>query len=319
VSIRGATGAKGDTGATGATGAAGADGKDGVDGKDGENYILTEADKDEIAEIAMQNEKGNIVNQIITELQGLPVFGVVDVDKTITVTSQLTDGTYTLKYENADGTTTDIGTIIIGTGGGTGSEPVITGISAKYTGGNVAEGTAVTSLSGITVTATYSDGSTQTVTGHTLSGTINVGSNTITVSYEGFTTTFTVTGTAKEVAPDTTLTWTIGKKIDSSTGTESSSSNYAASNFFEIVDGYTYTLNRTGVKFDAKVCYYGASKNFLSTTSNNVISTDGAKTATIPLISGAKYFRLRGYYGSAITEGTVQYTSLMSATMTATK
>lgn len=75
----------------------------------------------------------------------------------------------------------------------------ITGISATYSGGNVAVGTAVTDLTGIVVTANYSDGSKRTVTGYTLSGTIAEGSNTITVTYEGMTTTFTVTGVAEEV------------------------------------------------------------------------------------------------------------------------
>ena len=75
----------------------------------------------------------------------------------------------------------------------------ITGISATYSGGAVAVGTAVTDLTGIVVTANYSDGSKRTVTGYTLSGTIAEGSNTITVTYEGMTTTFTVTGVAEVV------------------------------------------------------------------------------------------------------------------------
>lgn len=75
----------------------------------------------------------------------------------------------------------------------------ITGISATYSGGNVTAGTSVNELTGIVVTAIYSDGSKQTVTGYTLSGTIAEGSNTITVTYEGMTTTFTVTGVAEEV------------------------------------------------------------------------------------------------------------------------
>lgn len=86
-------------------------------------------------------------------------------------------------------------------GGGGGSEPdtpeiTLTSISATYSGGDVNVGTALTDLTGITVTATYSDGSTETVTGYTLSGEIAEGSNTITVTYQGKTTTFTVTGTA---------------------------------------------------------------------------------------------------------------------------
>lgn len=72
----------------------------------------------------------------------------------------------------------------------------LTSISATYTGGDVAVGTALTDLTGITVTGTYSDGSTSEITGYTLSGEIFEGSNTITVSYDGLTTTFTVTGVA---------------------------------------------------------------------------------------------------------------------------
>lgn len=70
-------------------------------------------------------------------------------------------------------------------------------ISATYTGGDVTVGTELTALTGITVTAHYSDGSTANITGYTLSGTIAEGSNTITVSYDGKTTTFTVIGVAE--------------------------------------------------------------------------------------------------------------------------
>lgn len=72
----------------------------------------------------------------------------------------------------------------------------LVGISAVYTGGEVAVGTALTELDGITVTATYSDGTTAVVTGYTLSGEIAEGSNAITVSYGGKTATVTVVGVA---------------------------------------------------------------------------------------------------------------------------
>lgn len=75
-------------------------------------------------------------------------------------------------------------------------EVTLTSISATYNGGDVAVGTAVTDLTGIVVTAHYSDGSTETVTGYTLSGTIGEGENTVTVSYQGKTATFSVTGVA---------------------------------------------------------------------------------------------------------------------------
>ena len=67
-------------------------------------------------------------------------------------------------------------------------------ISATYTGGNVRVGTSVNSLTGLTVKAHYSDGTSSNVTGYTLSGTIAEGNNTITVTYQELTTTFIVIG-----------------------------------------------------------------------------------------------------------------------------
>ena len=81
----------------------------------------------------------------------------------------------------------------------------MTDITAVYTGGEVAVGTAVTALTGIVVTASYSDGSTEAVTDYTLSGSIAEGNNTVTVTYQGKTATFTVIGVAEsggEEPPD---------------------------------------------------------------------------------------------------------------------
>ena len=89
---------------------------------------------------------------------------------------------------NGNSVSSDIATITI-------MRKTLSSISATYTGGSVSVGTSVNSLTGITVKATYSDGSTETVTGYTLSGSIsNAGNNTITISYGGKSTTITVTG-----------------------------------------------------------------------------------------------------------------------------
>jgi hypothetical protein len=74
-----------------------------------------------LVETALEAEKGSIIQSIVAELQTFPVFGYIDENNAITVTSLLLDGTYTLKYENEDGTKTEIGTIIVGTGTGEGS------------------------------------------------------------------------------------------------------------------------------------------------------------------------------------------------------
>ena len=81
--------------------------------------------------------------------------------------------------------------------GGDTAEKTLTSITAAYSGGSVPVGTAVSSLRGVTVTAHYSDGSAAPVTGFTLSGSIAEGENTVTVTYQGKTDTFTVTGTAE--------------------------------------------------------------------------------------------------------------------------
>lgn len=75
----------------------------------------------------------------------------------------------------------------------------LTGIEASYSGGTVSAGTTLDQLTGITVTATYSDGSTATVTDYTMSGTLTAGQdNTVTVTYQGMTATFTVTVESEE-------------------------------------------------------------------------------------------------------------------------
>lgn len=86
----GETGPKGDTGATGATGPTGPKPVKGTD-------YWTEADQEAI------------VQQVITAL-GTPVFGTIDANNNITLTGKLTDGTYTIKYEDGEGNVTTIGT-----------------------------------------------------------------------------------------------------------------------------------------------------------------------------------------------------------------
>lgn len=80
--------------------------------------------------------------------------------------------------------------------------PTLQSITATYSGGDVEEGTDATALTGIVVTGHYSDGSTKTETGWTISGAVGVGQNTFTISYSGKTTTITVTGTAKPSEPE---------------------------------------------------------------------------------------------------------------------
>ena len=112
-------------------------------------------------------------------------------------------------------------------------EATLSSISATYSGGDVAVGTAVTDLTGIVVTAHYSDGSNATVTGYTLNGTIAEGENTITVTYEGLTTTFTVTGVAESTSNIISVTWHGVTQSSSTTYELNESANMSMS---EIID-----------------------------------------------------------------------------------
>ena len=60
--------------------------------------------------------KADIVMNVISQIGGMPVFGTVNDDNTITVTSTLANGEYILMYENESGTLEEIGTITVGDG-----------------------------------------------------------------------------------------------------------------------------------------------------------------------------------------------------------
>ena len=61
----------------------------------------------------LDGAKADIVTELIAQLGGMPLFGTVNDDNTITVTSTLAEGDYVLMYENDDGTLSEIGTITI--------------------------------------------------------------------------------------------------------------------------------------------------------------------------------------------------------------
>lgn len=85
-------GSKGSTGATGATGATGPKPVKGTD-------YWTAADKE------------SMIQDVISALGGSPIFGVVDANNNIVLSGNLPEGVYTLKYEDADGNVTEIGTL----------------------------------------------------------------------------------------------------------------------------------------------------------------------------------------------------------------
>lgn len=123
-------GAQGPQGIQGETGAKG---DKGDKGEKGDPYTLNEADKAEIVAAAeavcvAKNQGAANVGKILVvgtdgnlTLTDMPeggasgdVIGVLDESNNILLSGNLADGTYTLKYENEDGTYTDVCTLEVG-------------------------------------------------------------------------------------------------------------------------------------------------------------------------------------------------------------
>lgn len=98
---QGPAGPKGDTGETGPAGSKGADGKTPVRGTD----YWTTADQDSILQQVLEAISQNVI-------------GDVDEANNILITAPLAAGTYTLGYENADGSVTEIGSFTVSGSGG---------------------------------------------------------------------------------------------------------------------------------------------------------------------------------------------------------
>ena len=142
----------------------------------------------------------------------------------------------------------------------------------------------------LTVTATYSNNSTKTVTDYALSGTLSIGVSTITVTYSNKTTTFNVTVSEVET-PATTYTITnnltnVVTNNPSASVTEGNS--YVATltaNSGYTLDNVTVTMAGTNI---TSSCYSDGSINISNVTGNIIITASAIKTTTEEAV---KYFR----------------------------
>lgn len=169
-------------------------------------------------------------------------------------------------------------------------EKTLVSISATYSGGSVVVGTEVDNLTGIVVKAEYSDGSSEVVTDYTLSGVIEEGDNTITVSYGELTTTFIVVGTVEETPEVVTYSITNNlTNVSSNSAVKSVTENDAYSAILTASDGYelsavTVTMGGTDVTSGV---YSDGTISIGAVTGNVVIS---ASATEIPEAAAVNLF-----------------------------
>lgn len=167
-------------------------------------------------------------------------------------------------------------------------------ISAVYTqSGTVYSTDSLDSLKAdLVVTAHMSDSTTQTVTTYTLSGTLTVGTSTITVSYGGKTTTFNVTVTANILPTGYTRVDYISSADDSPASGDLGSSSYIRTDFPS-----SDISNAINYEFECKFQPLLTSPEYVLFGARDGISKSAAKHGIL-LYSNANATTLHLYDGS---------------------
>lgn len=188
--------------------------------------------------------KVTIVQEVLAQLGGdsNSVFGKVNADGTITITTDLENGVYTLMYENEDGTLTEVGTITVGEVATYYSiTRTLTNCTSNKATINVEEGSAWTE------TLTANDGYKLSSVVVTMGGTDVTSS----VYSDGVITISEVTGdiritaTTSELVSSLPITWLDGYTCKYTVGqavAPSASGTYIISEEIPVEYGTTYTL-----------------------------------------------------------------------------
>ena len=170
------------------------------------------------------------------------------------------------------------------------SLPTLQSISAVYNQGStvIYPNSSLNDLkAGLTVTGTYTDNSTETITNYELSGSLIEGTSTITVTYNSLTTTFDVTVTQQAVLQSITATYTQGtQKVYEDTALADLKknlvvkANYSDGNQLEISD-YELSGTLTEGTSQITVTYNGKTTTFNVTVINKPVVTNNLTTDSL--------------------------------------
>ena len=195
--------------------------KNGKDGPQGPAYTLTEDDK------------ALIVAQVIQSLGGEPIFGYVDEDNNIIVQGKLPDGTYTVKFEMEDGSTVDIGDLVLDSNTYYSVTKNLTNCTVSNSATQVVEGgsysATVTANSGYTLdsVSVTMGGSAVSVSG----GVINIASVTGDIVITAVASEAVVEPTFTNLADPTSSDWKESYRLSISSGSTSALAEHTVTNF----------------------------------------------------------------------------------------
>ena len=181
------------------------------------------------------------------------------------------------------------------------AQAALSSISAVYTqSGTVYNTDSIDSLkTDLVVTATWSDSTTSTVSSddYTLSGTLAVGTSTITVSYGGKTDTFTVSVTAMPLNPFDGVSWNDGLRISGSSE-YTGQNNYSTTDYVDVSDISDVTIELTSTSGNVAyvIAWYSSNNNSSYLTNKNGYinynSSSYSASATSEKPSTARYCRI---------------------------
>jgi hypothetical protein len=210
-----------------------------VAGENGKDYVLTEADKSEIATL------------VIEMLGGNPIFGVVDENNNIIVSGDLPDGTYSVKYEMANGSTVNIGNLVLDTN----VYYTVTNNLTNCTSNNSA--TKVVQGSAYSATITAKSGYELKSVSATMGGTsVSVSNGKINIA--NVTGNIAITAVAEEVqinpanlADPTSSDWLSGHRYSASSGTikNDAASTVCVTNYIPVESGDVISISGGTVEY----------------------------------------------------------------------
>lgn len=243
-----------------------------VAGENGNDYVLTEADKAEIASL------------VIEMLGGNPIFGIVDADNHIILNGDLPDGTYSVKYEMEDGSTVSIGNLVLDTN----VYYTVTNNLTQCTNSNSATkavqgesySATITAKSGYelkSVTVTMG-GSPVTVSGDTISIANVTGNIVITAVAEEK----VVEPTYTNFADPTSADWKTGVRLTTDIDHTTSLAGGVTTNYISVQEGDT--LEVTGINIadsNSRTAYW------FNSTSNSILKA--SQLASGPALSDVSY------------------------------